>query len=432
MPITPLPTAPSRATDTPAQFVTKADAWVAALPVFGTELNAAAAAFAVTQWNAATAYVVGDRVWSPIDYQTYRRKTNGTTATDPSADTTNWANISAFAAAQILGSALGAFVTMVNGTISHSRSGNAETVAIKTKAGADPTPGDPVLVVFRNVTPATGDYTVITLTAATSITINNTATMGMTNGVAARLWIVGFNDGGTFRLGVINCLSGTNIYPLSGFGIASSTAMGVGADSAHVFYTGSAVTAKAYRVLGYSTWESGLAAIGVWDTAPTRTHLFGAGVPLPGMVIGRSHKSISTVVTCATVMPNDNTIPQNTEGDEVLALDAYTPSSAANLLKHAFGAGGGKSASSGSIGAALFQDSTAGALRARQTGPGATNARWNLNCEHSMIAGTTSATTFKWRVGSDASTAYVNGDSGGTRLFGGVDDTTATLEEIMA
>lgn len=169
----------------------------------------------------------------------------------------------------------------INGQLSHSRAGSAETIAIKTLAGGDPSSTDPVTVVFRNATATTGDYSVITLTAATSITITNTATMGCSNGVAFRLWVVAFNDAGTLRLGVIKCASATGIYPLAAWGIASSTAMSATSDLAQTFYTGSAVTSKPYTVLGYSTWESGLAAIGVWDTAPSRTQTFGPGVKLP-------------------------------------------------------------------------------------------------------------------------------------------------------
>jgi len=44
-------------------------------------------------WVSETTYAAGDVVYSPIDYQDYRRKTAGAGATDPSVDTTNWARV---------------------------------------------------------------------------------------------------------------------------------------------------------------------------------------------------------------------------------------------------------------------------------------------------------------------------------------------------
>lgn len=129
--VTPLPTPPN--TGNPATFDTLADAFIDALPTMVTEVNAlaieleaketiaidkaeeasaalnstiqvytntvavydnTAATANVTKWLAATAYTQSNVVWSPITYYTYRRKIAGTTATDPSSDTTNWALIS--------------------------------------------------------------------------------------------------------------------------------------------------------------------------------------------------------------------------------------------------------------------------------------------------------------------------------------------------
>lgn len=126
--ITPLPTPPSRSTD-PTNFAIEADAFVAALPDFATEANAqasyldglatavdgdataaaasaaaaltsennaeaaaaaAAASADVVLWVSGTTYAIGNNVFSPINYQTYRRKTNGAGTTDPSLDSTNW------------------------------------------------------------------------------------------------------------------------------------------------------------------------------------------------------------------------------------------------------------------------------------------------------------------------------------------------------
>lgn len=111
--VTPLPTPPSR--QDPINFSTRADAFLGALPTFGTELNlvagevntsassastsknqaeaAASAALAsanTTPWISGSTYAVGDVTYSSITFLSYRRKTNGAGTTDPSSDTTNW------------------------------------------------------------------------------------------------------------------------------------------------------------------------------------------------------------------------------------------------------------------------------------------------------------------------------------------------------
>src|SRR5258706_7973472 len=100
---------------------------------------------------------------------------------------------------------LGPAIGMINGTLVASVAGSALTIAIKTLAGTDPSATDPVYVAFRNATLATGDYNILAITAATSLVISSGSTVGATNNVAFRLWIVGFNDAGTFRLGAVNC-----------------------------------------------------------------------------------------------------------------------------------------------------------------------------------------------------------------------------------
>jgi len=104
--ITALPAAPSRSM-APATFSLAADTFLSALPTFATEMNALATAFNdieasvlvveaaidMEKWISGTTYDEGDVVWSPANYQSYRRKTNGGGTTDPSLDTTNWASI---------------------------------------------------------------------------------------------------------------------------------------------------------------------------------------------------------------------------------------------------------------------------------------------------------------------------------------------------
>jgi hypothetical protein len=340
-------------------------------------------------------------------------------------------------ASKLASSALG--FSMVNGTFVPSNNGTALTIAIKTFAGADPSSSDPVLILFRNVTAATGDFTVITLTAATSFTVSSGSTLGTVNGQPFRIWIVGFNDGGTFRLGFINCLTGSdavgwNIYPLSGWGIASSTAEGGAgaADSAHVFYTGTAVTSKPYVILGWFSYESGLSTAGTWNANPTRIHLQTANDPVPGSVIQRKESMTGAVATGTTTVPFDDTIPQNTEGTEYMSV-SIIPTSAANLL-HATSQGNFAS-SNGAFGfvMALFRDSTADALAVSVDSDGAVTGvmMGTINLSKKLIAASVSSTTLKIRAGSDvAGTTTFNGIVS-TRRYGGVVNSFVAAEEIM-
>ncbi len=140
---------------------------------------------------------------------------------------------------------------------------------------------------------------------------------------------------------------------------------------------------------------------------------------------------IGTVATGTTVIPLDNTIPQNTEGDEYMTL-AITPTSSSNKLRIDVVLFGTSNASNW-VSAALFQDSTANSLAAMAGYQTIAGGGINLKFTHYMTAGTTSSTTFKVRAGRDASagsTMTFNGASG-TQIFGGVMASSLTISEIV-
>lgn len=319
---------------------------------------------------------------------------------------------------------------VLNLTLVCSVAASALTIAIKTKAGSDPSSTNPVNISFGSSTAATGDYTAISLTAATSFVVSSGSTLGATNNVAFRGWIVGFNDAGTFRLGVINCLSGSNIYPLRDDTLYSSTAEGGAgaADSAQVFYTGTAVTTKPLRILGYFEYSAGLAAVGTYGIVPTKVRLFTRGMSLPGQPVQFVQNLVTATATGTTLIPLDDTIPQNTEGDQFLT-QAITPVATCNLLFVESQAVMSSSVAL-NLGYALFQDSTANALTATNGLVPAINGLLLLGLQHRVLAGTVSSTTFNIRAGGgSAATTRINGQSG--RLYGGVMGSFIRVTELQ-
>jgi hypothetical protein len=322
---------------------------------------------------------------------------------------------------------------MMNGTLVQSQTSNAQTFAIKTLAGIDPSSSDPVVFLFRNVTAATGNYVMRTVTTALNITIPSGQAIGFSNATPGRIWIGALDNAGTIELFVLNALTGTSIYPLQGWGIISTSAVS-GASSAGVAYSTTARANLAYVPLAYATWEAGgtLATAGTWNAAPTRLSLYQPGsTPLPGQEIQAQEAYTGAVQTGATAFTIDDTIPPNTRGAQLIS-QAITPISSANVLRITgmlnLSDGNGSAAT---IGMALFQDSTVNALASWLLFSTATGAAVEAPVEWSMLSGTLSLTTFKVRAGdSAASTITLNGQSG-ARKFGGSIGSYLRVKEIM-
>ena len=167
--------------------------------------------------------------------------------------------------------------------------------------------------------------------------------------------------------------------------------------------------------------------------SPDTIQLYGDGVPLPGQTIQTQSTETGAVATGTTQVPNDDTIPQNTEGDQYMS-QAITPTSAANVLIVETQAMLAVSSNFRIVGA-LFQDSTANALAAAATsGSGFSSAGgpWMARIRKAVLAATTSATTLKFRAGPDgAATVTFNGE-GGARRYGGVNCSFIRIDELMA
>lgn len=302
-------------------------------------------------------------------------------------------------------------------TISASRGSNAETFTF--------TPDSGLRLRFRNATAGTGDYAEVASSAALTLTISSGSTLGATNSVPFRVWLVVFNDGGTLRLGAVNA---KGEFCLGTFQLLSSTAEGGAgaADSAKVIYTGTAVTTKAFVVVGFADYTLG--TVGTWGTAPSKIQIYSSTVPLPGDVVQMQYTASGAVASGATQTPGDDSIPQqSTEGNLFMSL-AVIPTAAANILKieHI----GSYDVAGLGCTVALHQDSTESAIAATYADDRLIPMQ--VSVRKRMVANTTSSTTFKIHAGADAAgTTTFNGVAAG-RKMGGVIESFIEITEIMA
>lgn len=325
------------------------------------------------------------------------------------------------------GQALWAGAGVLNGTLVASVAGSALTIALKTLAGADPSATDPVYFVFRDATSATGDYIIRTVTAATSVVVASTKTLGTSNSVPFRIWILAVDTGAGVELGVVNVLSGTSIMALREHQLVSPTA--TPGNSAQTIYTTSGQSNKPFRFFGWAEWSSGLATAGTWSGGPTKLHLFGHGDAKPGDIIQTVRTDSAAVATGSTAIPSDDTIPQSTEGDQYLS-QAITATSAANQFHVVAKLLLTNSTSVSSLAMALFQDAGANAIAATHVDSVAAAIPGQGLIDYRAITSITTSTTFKVRGGGPGATTTFNGTGGG-RLYGGVINSYIEIEEVM-
>jgi hypothetical protein len=347
------------------------------------------------------------------------------------------ANLPALTAQYLAPSAVMLGAAMVNGTIVSSTTANALTLSIMTLAGNTPSPSDPVWIAFRDATAGNGDYSAIAATAALSLTIPATATLGFANGAPGRIWLTAVNNAGAVSLAAINCFNaaGGAIFPLAGWGIANVTAMTTTATAAQVFYGPATLSAVPYTVLGYASYETGstLATAGIWSAKPTRLELLRPGVPLPGAVVQSLYSLNTAASTGANSYTPSATVPTAAGGNLVTA-QAVTPTSSANLLRVKGEAMlGTTSVASASLTAFLTQDSGTNAVAtACTTTSFATTTPMKVGLPYQAPAATLIATTFKlWGTTGGGATVDINSAGGGSAFFGGTANSFLLVEEII-
>lgn len=130
-----------------------------------------------------------------------------------------------------------------------------------------------------------------------------------------------------------------------------------------------------------------------------------------------------------TVIPLDDTIPQNTEGTQILTAD-ITPNYTTSQLLVEF-SGFGTLTSVGTMIAAIFRDTTADAIKATAVYISTANQMNHFYLRAFVPSTAITTTTFKIRVGPNASNTMRLNGSGSSRYFGGISNASLSVMEIV-
>jgi hypothetical protein len=133
------------------------------------------------------------------------------------------------------------------------------------------------------------------------------------------------------------------------------------------------------------------------------------------------------VATGTTTIPLDDSIPQSSEGDQYMSVSITPTSATSRLLIQVVTNSSADSIKTNT--AALFVDSTANALAAVSNTTRASGDLLIVSFNHNMVAGSTSAMTFKVRMGTDSGGTLTFNGTAGNRRYGGVIASSITITE---
>lgn len=156
---------------------------------------------------------------------------------------------------------------MSNVNFASSVSASALTNELKGLNGADPSPTNPVDVVFRSTTITNSAVVLRTLTSPKTIVVPTGATLGFTANEVGYVYKYLVDIGGAQQLGV----SKKAIFDESK--LHDTSALGSGADSDNVLYTQNPFAGAAVRLIGRELIQTGAIA-GSWSNAPTRREVW--------------------------------------------------------------------------------------------------------------------------------------------------------------
>lgn len=147
-----------------------------------------------------------------------------------------------------------------------------------------------------------------------------------------------------------------------------------------------------------------------------------------GMVYQIVTASDGTAQTLTTAIVNDDSIPQSSEGAEILTV-AITPRKSTSTLIITACAYAALDTNGIAV-LALFKDADAGAIAAGTNTDTSASGIHPFVLHHSMTAGTTSAITFKLRIGENGGGNVFMHGGASNRKYGGVLKSFIRVEEV--
>lgn len=210
-----------------------------------------------------------------------------------------------------------------NYTITATVASNALTIALKTKAGTNPSTTDPVFVSFRSDTAALGTYAVVAITSALSIVVPSGATLGrLTDNYNWPLCVWLINNAGTAELAVSTSPAFKSVVNTTAISSGSSSAITVYSTSARSAVATASIAVLTINMPGQSTYTIVPTEIiltnGAFDISATRTasplafsnSALGALNNGTGMTIGANtqNSSSSLVIGLSSVCRQDNIV----------------------------------------------------------------------------------------------------------------------------
>lgn len=210
----------------------------------------------------------------------------------------------------------------VTGTLSASGGMNDKIQPITASVGSSALTItlNPTSLDFRSATIGSGTVTTVSNAAAISVVVPSTATLGTVSAVQSRLVVLAINNAGTMELAVTNISGGS---ALDETGVISTTLIAAASNSATLYYSTTARTSVAYRVVGYV--ESTQATAGTWATAPSTIQGYG-GQAVAAM------SSLGYGQTWQNVTRTSGTTYYNTTGKPIItSMSLYNVSSGGDL-----------------------------------------------------------------------------------------------------